>query len=333
MTEATTLPPLLMSPHYRTVVWGGNRIAAFKSEAPVGDSIGESWEVSDMPAAQSVVCGGSFDGLTMSDLMERYAPDILGARLFKQYGHRFPLLVKFIDARRDLSVQVHPDDYMARLRHNSNGKTELWYTLEASDDAYIYSGLRESVTTDDLREHISRGTVGEVLARFKPSHGDYFYLPAGRIHSIGAGTMVLEIQQPSDITYRIFDYNRLDFDGRPRSLHIEEALEATDFRVHGDYMRHLTPRPGREQVLQECPYFTATVICTGAKPFTLPVARYLSFRVLVAASGSGTITDDRGNSVRLTRGHTVLVPASTSHIVLTPDAGCRDFEILTAYIQ
>lgn len=145
--------------------------------------------------------------------------------------------------------------------------------------------------------------------------------------------MVLEIQQPSDITYRIFDYNRLDFDGQPRSLHIEEALEATDFRVHCDYMRHLNPHPGREQVLQECPYFTATVICTGSNPYTLPVARYLSFRVLVAACGRGTVTDNHGNSVRLTRGHTVLVPASTQSIALTPDADSPDFEVLTAYIQ
>lgn len=327
--------PFTLRPHYRTVVWGGSRIADLKGEALPYPCVGESWEVSDLPAGESIIAGGAaeFEGMPLSAIMAEYAPQILGKRLHRIYGNAFPLLVKIIDAEKDLSIQVHPDDYMAMQRHKCNGKTELWYTLSASEGAYIYSGLRDASTPEELRQHIAEGTLSDLLARFTPRHGDFFYLPAGRIHSIGAGTMVLEIQQPSDITYRIYDYDRLDFDGKKRTLHIEEALEAIDFRVHSDYKRHIDARPGREQVLQECPHFTATLIRVGTKPFVLDIARYLSFRVLVATEGSGTIIDNFGHKLHLRRGHTAIVPAITERVTLIPDEGCTSFELVTAYIQ
>ena len=192
-----------------------------------------------------------------------------------------------------------------------------------------YSGLQRSVTPEALREHIANGSVMSLLAKFRPVPGDYFYLPAGRIHSLGH-SMVLEIQQPSDITYRIFDYNRPGLDGKPRSLHIDEALEATDFRVHEDYRRHREPIPGREQVLQECPHFVATVVNFDNAPVSIAVGRYTSPRVLVATAGEGRVTDDLGNTVHLRRGHTVIVPATTPEVTLIPDT--NDFEVVTAYI-
>lgn len=337
MTAGSTdiLPLFLMEPFYRTVVWGGRRIAALKNEVAKGNRIGESWEVSALPGAESKVaaCVEGFGGSTVAQIMQEHAPALLGERLHRIYGDEFPLLVKIIDANLDLSIQVHPDDYLAAKRHNCKGKTELWYTLDADKDAYVYSGLRDATTPEELRRRITDGTVSDMLARFEPRHGDFFYLPAGRIHSIGAGTLVLEIQQPSDITYRIFDHNRPGLNGQLRQLHIDEALEAIDFRVHSDYRRHIDAKSGREYVLQECPHFTATIIRTGQKPFVLNVARYLSFRVLVATCGSGTVDDGHGHVVRLSRGHTVLVPATTERVTLTPDDGCDDFEIVTAYIQ
>ena len=337
MTDINTanLPIFLMEPYYRTVVWGGHRIAQFKDEAPKGNRIGESWEISDLPEAESVVAAGieGFSGLSTSQLMDKYGGEILGKRLHRIYGNAFPLLVKIIDAERDLSIQVHPDDYMAAKRHSCKGKTELWYTLEATDKAYIYSGLRNPASPEELREAIEKGTVTELLAKFRPSPGDFFYLPAGRVHSIGAGTMVLEIQQPSDVTYRIFDYNRPDLDGKMRDLHIDEAIEATDYRVHSDYRQHIDAKQGREYVLQECPHFTATMIRPGRKPFVLNVARYLSFRVLVATHGSGYIDDGEGHRIHLSRGHTAIVPATTARVIITADQGCDDFELVTAYIQ
>lgn len=326
------LPLIPLEPYYKTVVWGGESIAALKNEPSRGPSVGESWEVSDLDGCESVATAeaGSLAGLSLMEIMERYHEEILGPRLSRIYGTRFPLLVKLIDAADNLSIQVHPDDYLAARRHNSSGKTELWYTLRALPGSYIYSGLQSTTTPEKLRQHISDGTVVDLLAKFYPRHGDFFYIPAGRIHCIGAGTLLLEVQQPSDITYRIYDYKRLDLNGNPRELHTELALDAIDFRVHEDYMRHFEPVINREIVLKECPYFTVTVI-NVLKGFTLPVARYNSFRVLVATSGSGLVSDDSGSSVILRQGHTVLVPACTRRVHITPDSG--ELEVLTAYIQ
>ncbi|MDE6525974.1 MAG: class I mannose-6-phosphate isomerase [Muribaculaceae bacterium] len=325
------LPLLPMEPFYRTVVWGGKAIFDFKGEQAKGNDIGESWEVSDLEGCQSRVSaqGGELAGRELSTLCRDYAEALLGKRLLNIRLTRFPLLVKIIDAEKELSIQVHPDDYMASRRHGSTGKTEMWYTLAAADDACIYSGLQRSVTPEVLRDHIANGSVMSLLAKFKPVSGDYFYLPAGRIHSLGR-SMVLEIQQPSDITYRIFDYNRPGLDGKMRDLHIDEALEATDFRVHEDYRRHREAIPGREQVLQECPHFIATVVNFDNSPITIAVSRYTSPRVLVATAGCGRVSDDLGNTVTLSRGHTLIVPATTPEVTLTPDT--PDFEVVTAYI-
>lgn len=328
----SSLPLIPLEPYYKTVVWGGESIAALKGEPSQGSSVGESWEVSDLSGCESAAtaAAGPLAGKSLGEIMEAHSEEILGPRLSRIYGKRFPLLVKLIDAAADLSIQVHPDDYLAWMRHNSPGKTELWYTLRALPGAYIYSGLQSSTTPEKLRQHISDGTVVDLLAKFYPRHGDFFYIPAGRIHSIGAGTLLLEVQQPSDVTYRIYDYKRLDLNGNQRELHTELALDAIDFRVHEDYMRHFEPVVNREIVLKECPYFTVTVI-NVLNSFTLPVARYNSFRVLVATNGSGTVSDDRGNSVNLRQGHTILVPASTRRVHITPENG--ELEVLTAYIQ
>lgn len=333
-SESPRLPLLPMEPFYRTVVWGGEAICALKGVASAGPAIGESWEVSDLEGSESSVAAGAsgLAGKSLAELCHTHADALLGRRLRHFYGDRFPLLVKIIDARQDLSIQVHPDDYLAYRRHGSSGKTELWYTLAATPDAFIYSGLKRTVTPDDLRKHIAKGSVTALLARFQPVKGDYFYLPAGRIHSIGAGTMVLEIQQPSDITYRIYDYDRPGLNGEKRDLHIDEALEAIDFRVHDDYRRHIDPIPGRELVLQECPHFIATVIRLAGTPVTVEVGRYLSPRVIVATSGNGCVTDDCGNTVRLSQGHSLIVPATTPRVTIAPDPATPDFEVVTAYI-
>ena len=336
MKHITTerLPLLPTEPYYRTVVWGGEAICALKGEPPAGPSIGESWEVSDLDGSPVTIGEGAgvYSGKTLPELCQEKPDALLGPRLRHIYGKRFPLLVKIIDAHLDLSIQVHPDDYLAYRRHGASGKAELWYILNADENAFIYSGLKRTVTPADLREHIAKGSVTSLLARFKPVRGDYFYLPAGRIHAAGGGSMVLEIQQPSDITYRIYDYGRPGLDGKLRPLHIEEALEAIDFRVHDDYCRHIDPIPGREQVLQECPHFIATLVRCSGEPVDIKVSRYLSPRVLVSTQGNGTVTDDLGNSVVLRQGHTVLVPASTPKVTITPAPETPDLEIVTAYI-
>lgn len=326
----SNIGPLRFRPYYKSVLWGGNRIAAFKGISSQNELVGESWEISGLEGFLSVVSDGEYAGVKIDSLLEKYGDEILGRNIHRIYGNKFPLLVKFIDANKDLSIQVHPDDNLARERHGCWGKTELWYTLDPLPGAYIYSGLQESTTPEQLQRHIEDNTFGDILAKFTPQRGDLFYLPAGRIHSIGAGNLILEIQQTSDITYRVYDYNRTDHNGHKRELHIDLALDAIDFRVHEDYMRHIEPLTNREIVLKECPFFTATLI-NICESFRLQIARYNSFRIVIATKGCGLIVDNWGHETEIKQGETLLIPAATHWVDLL--AQSKDLEIITAYIQ
>lgn len=326
----SNLAPLRFKPYYKQVLWGGNRIASFKGIEPHNSPVGESWEISGLDGFLSVVAEGPYSGRTIEQLLDELGDEILGRKIHRLYGNTFPLLIKFIDASKDLSIQVHPDDILARERHGCWGKTELWYTLDPEPGAYIYSGLQSSITPEQLQQHIEDNTFSDVLAKFTPRRGDLFYLPAGRIHSIGAGNLILEIQQTSDITYRVYDYNRTDLNGCKRELHIDLALDAIDFRVHEDYMRHIEPLVNREKVLKECPFFTATLINVDSR-FRLQVARYNSFRIVIATRGNGAIIDNNGNETSIRQGDTLLVPASTRWIDIVPHSD--SLEVVTAYIQ
>lgn len=326
----SNISPLRFEPYYKPVLWGGNRIASFKGVPPHNEPIGESWEISGLEGYESRVAEGVFAGKTIDELLSMHGEEILGQRIYRLYGNKFPLLIKFIDASKDLSIQVHPDDTLAAERHHCWGKTELWYTLDPMPDAYIYSGLQSSITPAKLKEHIANNTFSGVLAKFYPRRGDLFYLPAGRIHSIGAGNLILEIQQTSDITYRVYDYNRTDLNGKKRELHIDLALDAIDFRVHEDYMRHTDPLSNREIVLKECPFFSSTLISIDSK-FRLQVARYNSFRIIIATKGKGAIADNSGNETTIRQGDTLLIPAATRWIDIMPHSD--SLEIVTAYIQ
>ncbi len=324
-----TLGLLKFAPYYKPVLWGGNRISELKGLPAPSEPIGESWEISGLKDNETCVADGEYRGISINKLLEVRGEDLLGRRLYRRFGNEFPLLIKWLDAEKDLSIQVHPDDRMAWEKHGCFGKTELWYVLDSMPDAYIYSGLTVSIIPEQLSEHVANNTLIDVLAKFNPRRGDLFYIPSGRIHSLGAGNLVLEIQQTSDITYRVYDYNRTDFNGNKRMLHVEDAMAATDFRVHEDYMYHVEPLNNREKVLKECPYFTTTLISLTSA-MRLPIARYDSFRIIVATKGQGTITDDNGNKADISQGHTLLVPASTKWVDIVPDG---ELEVVTAYIQ
>ena len=321
---------LRFEPYFKRVLWGGQRIRPFKGLTPDDEPIGESWEISGLEGYESVVAEGKFNGQRIDELLGQFGKEILGERLYRIFGNKFPILVKFIDASKDLSIQVHPDDRLARARHSCWGKTELWYTISSDTGSYIYSGLLESITPQQLKEHVANNTLSSVLAKFYPNKGDLFYLPAGRIHSIGAGNLILEIQQTSDITYRVYDYDRTDINGKKRELHTELALDAIDYRVHEDYMRHITPISDREIVMKECPFFSATLL-TLTRSHRIKVARYDSFRVVIAVSGEGVLTDDSGNQIKIRQGETVLVPASAKWFEAKPMS--MQFDLVTAYIQ
>lgn len=232
--------PMVFEENLHEVVWGGEKLTAWKGLA-VRDHIGESWEVSCVESSPSVIANGTWAGCTLSEVIDRQPEAMLGREVCQQYGGRLPLLVKFIDARKDLSIQVHPDDEMAKRLHDKNGKSEMWYVLDAEPGAYLYSGFKEELSPEAYKRKVADGTIVESLAKHEVKAGDVFYLPAGRVHAICSGILLAEVQQSSDVTYRIFDYNRPGLDGQPRELHTELAAIA-------DY--DITPVSGSSKVLE-----------------------------------------------------------------------------------
>lgn len=324
---------LKFKPQFKSVLWGGRRIAQFKGIPSQGDTVGESWELSPVPGHESVVAEGPHTGMTLPQLLAQDGDAIMGKKLHQRYGDAFPLLIKLIDSQDDLSIQVHPDDELAAKRHNSLGKTEMWYSIAPTPDAYLYSGLTKEVTPEELRQRIKDNTIIEVLGKYTPRRGDMFFLPAGRIHSIGAGNFVVEIQQASDVTYRIYDYDRRDAQGNPRELHVEQSLDAIDYAVDHDGVRHFEPKAGEEVVMEDCKYFTTTLVEVGGAVKRLPVKELESFRILVATRGNGRLLDSEGHETIFPQGQTVLVPASTEWVDIIAADPDRGMEVVTTYIK
>ena len=302
----TELEPLKFVPYLKSVIWGGDRICQFKGIDQPEPNIGESWEISAVPGHESVVSEGVFKGRTLNELISQYGSDLLGEKVVKRYGNTFPLLIKFIDARDNLSVQVHPDDELARKRHDSLGKTEMWYIIDADRDAKIYAGLNIAMTPEQYVSRVASGTFAETLACHDSHPGDVFFLPAGRVHAIGAGNLLAEIQESSDVTYRIYDYDRRDAQGNTRELHTELAKDAIDYTVRDDYK---SPRPDDTSTdceLVRCEHFTTRrVLVDGTCDLDLTPD---SFSVIMCVDGSIVMEYEQG-SLNLDRGNTALIPA------------------------
>ena len=321
--------PLKFKPILKTVVWGGEKIAPYKEIETTQQHIGESWELSGVKGNESIVADSPLEGKTIAELVREYKGDLVGKHVYENTGDEFPLLIKFIDALSDLSIQVHPNDELAAKRHNgSKGKTEMWYVVDAEPGAHLLAGLTKQITPDEYAARVANGTITDVLARHDVHPGDVFFLPAGRIHAICGGCFIAEIQQTSDITYRIYDYGRLGLDGKPREVHTELAKDAIDYTVYDNYRTEYTPRQNEEVEVVSCKYFTTSIY-----DLTLPYARDLSeidsFLVVMCLSGTGSLEGD-GEEVEIHQGETVLVPASADDICFVPD---DNMKILTSYIR
>ncbi|MGN0202375.1 MAG: type I phosphomannose isomerase catalytic subunit [Candidatus Cryptobacteroides sp.] len=327
--------PLKFEPIFKTKVWGGERISAYKGLPSAQRKVGESWEISSVEGSVSVVSGGPLDSCSLTRVMELYGPQVVGERLFAAFGTEFPLLVKFIDAESDLSIQVHPDDATAaRLNPGHRGKSELWYVIGAEEGAHLTSGFSEPVTPELYDELVREGRITDVLSKHTVAPGDVFFLPAGRIHAIGAGSFVVEIQPPSDLTYRIYDYGRPGLDGRPRELHLAQAREALDFSYYGDYRTDCPDLKDQEVPLVRCGYFSADRIdLTGE--YSKDLSALDSFLVVVCVKGGGTLVDFDSDgaeySVPVRQGETVLIPASSRGIVFRPEGD--GMTCLTSFIE
>ena len=315
--------PLKFNPILKSMIWGGDKLRQYKAIDTDQKNIGESWELSGVPGNESVVSNGDFAGWTITELIKEYGAELLGRHVYETYGENFPLLIKFIDARDDLSIQVHPDDVMAQSVHGQPfGKTEMWYVVSADKDAHLMSGLSAEITPDEYVSRVDNNTITDVLCDYKVASGDVFFLPAGRIHSIGKGCFIAEIQQTSDLTYRIYDFGRLGLDGKPRELHTELAKDAIDYSVSEDYRTAYTATQNEDTPLVECEYFK-THLLDLTEPLSVDVKSKDSFMIVICLEGQGELRDSNDNVVSLRQGETVLVPASVDNVTFVPSVSMK----------
>lgn len=303
-------------PLFKQTIWGGERIMPFKGMTTDMDKVGESWEISGVKGNETTVVGGDGEGLTLSSLVKKEGARLLGKKNLERFGDEFPLLIKFIDAKEDLSIQVHPDDRLARERHRSNGKTEMWYVVDAAPGATLRSGFNREITSEEYVRSVADHTIGDLLSVYPIKPGDVFFLPAGRVHSIGAGAFVAEIQQTSDITYRIYDFDRRDAQGNLRELHTELAKDAIDYAFHKDYRTHYVQNPDGCAELVSCKYFT-TDLYDIDRQVDVDLSSLDSFVVIMAVGGDITLKVGEETEI-LRQGTTVLITADAESMTLSP---------------
>ena len=270
----------------------------------------ETWLISGVAGNETPVCGDAVT--TINKLVSEQKDRLVGKANYQRFGDEFPLLVKFIDAKKDLSIQVHPTDEIARRHGKGKGKTEMWYIMESAPEATLYSGLKMHITPEQYKQMVEEGSICDALAQYHVKEGDCFFIPAGRIHAIGAGTFLAEIQQTSDVTYRIYDYKRKDKDGNERQLHTQEASESIDYTVSDDYRTHYTPRQDESQLLVQCPYFN-TAVYDLTEPMTIDYSDLDSFVILIAIKGEGTLSAD-GEDLPFRAGDALLLPATIKEV-------------------
>lgn len=294
-------------PVLKQTLWGGDKIIPFKQLGAQLKNVGESWEISGVPGSET-----HCQGKSLNELVSEMKGQLVGMDNYERFGNEFPLLVKFIDAQKDLSIQVHPNDEVARRHGKERGKTEMWYIMHADNGAKLYNGLKKPITPEEYRQRVADDTICDVLAEYTVSEGDCFFIPAGRIHAIGAGCFLAEIQQTSDVTYRIYDFNRRDKDGNLRQLHTAEASESIDYKVEKDYRTNYSPRKNEAVQIAACPYFT-TAVYDLDEPMTLDYSELDSFVILIALSGEATLLID-GETTTLRQGESILLPAYINNV-------------------
>ena len=317
--------PLKFEPILKQTLWGGDKIISFKQLNDTRTEVGESWEISAVEGSESIVAEGPDKGMTLTEVLSKYREELLGEANYARFGVKFPLLVKFIDARQDLSIQVHPSDELAKKRHNSMGKTEMWYVIGADKGAKLRSGFSEQITPKEYKDRVYNNTITEVLQEYDIQPGDVFFLPAGRVHSIGAGAFIAEIQQTSDVTYRIYDFDRKDAKGNVRELHTDLAREAINFEVLDDYRTQYDVVENEPIELVACPYFT-TSLYDMTEEITCDYSELDSFVIFVCVEGSCTLYDNEKNEVSFKAGETVLMPASIQEVTIVPNGKVKLLE-------
>ena len=324
----TELYPLKFRTIFKYKIWGGEKIKTVlgKDFAPL-PNCGETWEISGVTGNVSEVAEGALAGKNLQELLATYQGKLVGERVYQKYGNEFPLLIKFIDANDDLSIQVHPDDELAQQRHNSFGKTEMWYIMQADDEAQLTVGFNQPMSREKYLDAFEDGKLMSILNEEDVQAGDVYFLPAGRVHSIGKGILLAEIQQTSDVTYRIYDFDRKDDQGKTRELHVEQALDAIDYQEYDEYKTLYEAKEDEVVDIVKAPYFV-----TSRLQFTKNTSRDYSdrdsFTIYVCVDGEADIYND-GKSYSIKKGEACLLPASIKHVELVTSGG---FTLLESYV-
>ncbi len=321
------LYPIKFIPILKDKIWGGTRLRdqLGKDASPAA---GESWELSSFEGNISIVKNGFLAGNDLQELIEIYMGELVGDAVYDKFGIEFPLLIKFIDANDDLSIQVHPDDHMALQRHNAFGKTEMWYILDAEPEAELFIGFNRPLDKEHYLEHLEKGTLEEIINVEKIKAGEVYFMPAGRVHAIGSGILLAEIQQTSDLTYRIYDWGRTDEQGRSRELHTGLAIDAIDFTYHEHYRTEYDRIRNRTNPAVSCPYFNTGVMIMD-EPVEKDYNLIDSFVIYICTHGSASINYD-GGTESIVMGETVLIPAALKNLTIVPDGECVMLEVYTA---
>jgi len=322
------LYPLKFSPVLKDKIWGGTKLKNLFGKLAETDKLGESWELSGYEGDESVVTNGFLAGNNLAELIEIYMGELIGDKIYDEYCLSFPLLFKLIDANENLSIQVHPGDELAAERHNSYGKTEMWYVVYADPGAELIIGFTKDCTKDEYLEALEAGEVENLLQKVPVAKGDVFFIPAGLVHAIGKGVVVAEIQQSSDITYRIYDYKRTDDKGNERELHTEEALDVINFAASKNPKTEYNAQLNEITPLVECAYFTTNILrFDGA--VTRNYGSLDTFVAYMCLEGS-LIIESNGEKTTVNKGDTVLIPACIDEIGLIPDSNATLLEVYVA---
>lgn len=324
------MKPFKFEPLLKQTLWGGEKIIPFKHLKSDLHQVGESWEVSGVEGSESIVANGPYKGKKLNEVVMDLKEKLVGKANYERFQNEFPLLIKFIDAQQDLSIQVHPSDEDAITKFGKNrGKTEMWYVMKSEPYAHLRVGLKQKLTPDEYEKMVNDGTICDALNDYPVKEGDVFFIKAGRIHSIGKGTFLAEIQETSDTTFRIYDFKRKDKNGHYRELHTAQAKQCIDFTVLPDYQTHYIPKKDEPVEVARSPYFTTTVYDLTEK-MTMDYSELDSFVVLMGLKGQSTVTDNEGHTLTLNEGETIVLPATTESIQVTPAS--EGMKVLESYV-
>lgn len=320
-----TLYPLKFQPILKEKIWGGQKLRTILNKDSDSTKTGESWEISDVEGDASVVINGKLKGQSLKDLLETYKSDLIGNNNYKAFGNKFPLLIKFIDAKEDLSIQLHPNDELAKKRHNSFGKTEMWYVMQADKDSNLIVGFNQKMTPELYLKNLEDKTLPEILNFDTVKEGDTYFIEVGRVHAIGAGVMLAEIQQTSDITYRVYDWDRVDDNGNERELHIDLAIDAFNFNMKDNFRVNYNSLKNQSNKMVSCPYFTTNFIQLDGKIDKQNSVD--SFIIYMCVNGVVDIQFAQGIET-ISKGETLLIPAALKSFSLVS----KNAKLLEVYV-